>query len=93
MTAFRQNSTLIRFDGDWSASDRSRVRQAIKQLDFATSSSMSTAEDFTWLCVRQEQGTDCFYFAHWLHRPLVLTAPTADQLARKITDLSPSDFS
>lgn len=53
----------------------------------------SASEDFSWLCVQQEQGTNRFFFAHWLYRPLVLTAPTVEQLVQKIAALSPSDLS
>lgn len=87
-TPSHRSDALVRFDGAWTDKARTRVRRAIEHLetpDLAAPASSSLA----WLCVRHERSPGTFYFAHWLRRPLVLTARSPDELIAKIETLRP----
>lgn len=86
-----RSDSLVRFDGAWTDESRALVRRAIERLespDLAAPASASLA----WLCVRHVRDPETFYFAHWLRRPLVLSARTAEELADKIESLRPEDL-
>lgn len=84
---------LIRFDGDWSTTDRGLVQQAIEHVSFLAPWGASASKEFSWLCVHQKCGDRSFFFAHWLHRPLVLNAPSIEAFVDEISALTPEDFS
>ena len=83
-----RSDALVRFDGAWTDEDRLLVRRAIERLEAPPMTAPASAS-LAWLCVRHVRESGAFYFAHWLRRPLVLTARTAQELADKIEALRP----
>lgn len=85
-TPSSEDATLICFDGAWSDEDRALVRRAIGRLE-TPGLAAPAASSLAWHCVCLVGPSGTFYFAHWLRRPLVLTARTAEELVDEIEAL------
>lgn len=81
-----EGDALVCFDGTWTDEDRALVRHAIGRLE-APNLAAPASSSLAWLCVCHVRPSGTFYFAHWLRRPLVLTARTAEELVEKIEAL------
>jgi hypothetical protein len=75
---------LTYFIGDWSTTDRRRIRQAVKAFEtrWRTSSDRtSRIDEAFWVVVQESPSWGPYYFAHRLGTCDSLTGRSADELA------------
>jgi hypothetical protein len=78
------SDNLTYFIGDWSTTDRRRIRQAVKDFEDrwgASSSRSSSIDDPFWVVVQQTPSWGPYYFAHRLGTRDSLTGRSAPELA------------
>lgn len=81
-------SQSVYFEGSWQSDDQEKISSAVADFESTQTAESLFSERPSWVCVAYDIGPSTLYCAHRPHLPSVLSARTAQALARSIRDAS-----
>jgi len=81
-------SHSVYFEGTWQSDDQEKISSAVADFESTQAAEALFPNSPSWVCVAYDVGPSTLYCAHRPHLPSVLSARTAQDLARSIRDAS-----